>query len=777
MLAAEAGALAIVGSNSSDLSMAIAEEAEARGLVQVSNVSTAQELTWNPTTGRDRRLRLPGLQLRRRHGPAARRVRARHPRSAARGGALRGRPDLQRPPRPKVFVERFREAGSGRTTAEFVYLALETDFRSQLRAVIAPSRPDVLFLPGSFTDATLIADQGEGPRASPPPCSGPMPGRARSCSSGAARRAAPTSWITARPPRASTSATARRSASPPRAAGPCSRTTRCARWRPASAPWGRLDDQDLEDRRVAPRGGACATPFPPRISRASPVASASTAWATARPGMAVHRGGARNGRPPGRRASTDGWGSADGAAPAWRPSADLSLNAKVTLTLIAIFVVDRGRLPAVPRALPRASSAPSLLEKDKRLLATLRDNYERDFIYDLLSANEESLGRPPGRPRAAERPPVGAGGVGGHRPRGHRRSRRHSRAPRGGGRGIRGRADPGPAGADGTDGPTSSSAGGRPLLSKESSRARGAPGLDGAGRSAPCRSTDMRGTDGPSLYFGAELAAAGRALRAPAPALLAGRPPAQPGHRPTPSSTASPARPSCSSCILLNLLISRIVIAPVRNVQQAMSRAATGDLDVRLPVHSRTSSGPWPTPSTAWSAELFASKREVEDYSHNLETMVAARTHALQESEADLLDLKNRLATVLANVATGVVSLDEEGRIETFNERAGEILATPANVTRAALLGEVLEGDTRRVLDLVEAVRSGRDAARAGPPRLPASRAGGARCRSWSRPSPARAGPWGRSWSARTSPRSSPPSASKPGRKRWSGSSTSSRTR
>src|SRR5262245_36470273 len=53
-LAAEAGALAIVGSNSSDLSKAIAEEAEARGLVQVSNVSTAQDLTWDPASGRDR---------------------------------------------------------------------------------------------------------------------------------------------------------------------------------------------------------------------------------------------------------------------------------------------------------------------------------------------------------------------------------------------------------------------------------------------------------------------------------------------------------------------------------------------------------------------------------------------------------------------------------------------------------------------------------------------------------------------------------------------------
>jgi two-component system nitrogen regulation sensor histidine kinase NtrY len=86
--------------------------------------------------------------------------------------------------------------------------------------------------------------------------------------------------------------------------------------------------------------------------------------------------------------------------------------------------------------------------------------------------------------------------------------------------------------------------------------------------------------------------------------------------------------------------------------------------------------------------------------------MVAARTRALRESEADLLDLKNRLATVIANVATGVISLDAEGRIETFNERAAEILAVSGDVQGLAL-DQILEGDARRIVDLVEAVRRG----------------------------------------------------------------------
>ena len=44
--------------------------------------------------------------------------------------------------------------------AEFFYLPLETDFGDQLREVAA-FRADVLFLPGSFADATLIAGQAE----------------------------------------------------------------------------------------------------------------------------------------------------------------------------------------------------------------------------------------------------------------------------------------------------------------------------------------------------------------------------------------------------------------------------------------------------------------------------------------------------------------------------------------------------------------------------------------------------------------------------------------
>jgi branched-chain amino acid transport system substrate-binding protein len=157
--AAEAGALAIVGSNSSDLSMAIAEEAETRGIVQVTNVSTAQDLTFDPATGRSRRFvfrvcssdgAMGGLLA----------AFARDDLGARRAAVLYevGRTYSTRLARS--FVERFKDPNRSRVSAEFVYLALETDFRAQLKEVQA-FKPDVLFLPGSFTDATLIARQAE----------------------------------------------------------------------------------------------------------------------------------------------------------------------------------------------------------------------------------------------------------------------------------------------------------------------------------------------------------------------------------------------------------------------------------------------------------------------------------------------------------------------------------------------------------------------------------------------------------------------------------------
>ena len=380
---------------------------------------------------------------------------------------------------------------------------------------------------------------------------------------------------------------------------------------------------------------------------------------------------------------------------------DLRLNAKVTLTLTAIFgaIVAAFLLFLVPFLRDQRAD---LLEKDKRLLSTLRDNYQRDFIYDLLSRNEESLGvhladlagqsgllwvrvEADGIDLAAtaDRETI-------RRLLGEEAAAFETEATLALLLHPDGRAD-------------LVSTGGRPLLSQRVVSHEALPDWTAAERSkGPF--AEVRASGQAALSLTAELSAAEERF----------------GHLHLLYSLAHLQRSEATTrtlfyglagtsfvllLLLLNLLISRIVIAPVQSVQQAMSRAATGDLEVRLPVHSRDELGAMADAFNRMVGQLAVSRREVEDYSRNLEAMVAARTRALSESEGTLLDLKNRLATVIATVATGVISLDEAGHIETFNDRACEILGVPSRDVRGRALADVLEGDTRRIVDLVESVR------------------------------------------------------------------------
>jgi branched-chain amino acid transport system substrate-binding protein len=145
-----------VGANSSELSRAIAEVAEAEGIPQISNVSTASDLTWDPKTGADR----PYVFRMCASDEVMARLLAGYARETL--GARRvavlyeaGRHYSQQLARS--FVTSFG-ADAGRAVEEFRYLALETDFRPQLRR-IKEFAPDLVFLPGSFTDATLVAAQ------------------------------------------------------------------------------------------------------------------------------------------------------------------------------------------------------------------------------------------------------------------------------------------------------------------------------------------------------------------------------------------------------------------------------------------------------------------------------------------------------------------------------------------------------------------------------------------------------------------------------------------
>jgi len=151
------GALAMVGSNASSLSKAMAEVAEADRMVQVSNVSTAQDLTWNPVTGASHRyvFRVCNSDV------VLGRLLAEFVKERLRATRVAVMYEVGRTYSAKLaksFIEHFQDPKGPRVTAEFSYLPLEIDFGSQLREVGAFGA-DALFVPGSFTDATLVAMQ------------------------------------------------------------------------------------------------------------------------------------------------------------------------------------------------------------------------------------------------------------------------------------------------------------------------------------------------------------------------------------------------------------------------------------------------------------------------------------------------------------------------------------------------------------------------------------------------------------------------------------------
>jgi len=147
------GALALIGSNASLLSRAVAEVAERTGTVMVSNVSTATDLT----IGR------PWVFRTCYSNDHLARLLARFVRSNLNGRRVAVLEEVSRPYSKDLaacFSKHFQrpgdESGKPDVIRSWPYVAMESDFTSYLDEILR-FQPDVLFLPSSFDDATIVA--------------------------------------------------------------------------------------------------------------------------------------------------------------------------------------------------------------------------------------------------------------------------------------------------------------------------------------------------------------------------------------------------------------------------------------------------------------------------------------------------------------------------------------------------------------------------------------------------------------------------------------------
>jgi len=317
-----------------------------------------------------------------------------------------------------------------------------------------------------------------------------------------------------------------------------------------------------------------------------------------------------------------------------RSLASLSLRGKVALALAVAFLGSVGVLLLVLVPV-LGEQRQRLLEQDRRLLSTLRRNYERDFIYDQLSGNRESLAVHLADLASQEGivwTRIEAGDLD-LSATGDRAAIVRLLGPEA--EPFVGR--PGVVMLVDRDGEADLvGPGGRPLLSGRRVTREELRTEDGGPPPGQDQFREFAFGDEPVLSLTATLQAAGEPYGRLQ--LLKSLAPLERSEALTRSLFYGGVSLSfVAVLLLLNLLLSRMVLVPVRRVHDAMARAATGDLRVRLPVHSRDEVGSIAESFNRMVGELEASHQQIEGYSRNLESMVEARTAELRASEAKIL--------------------------------------------------------------------------------------------------------------------------------------------
>ncbi len=140
------------------------------------------------------------------------------------------------------------------------------------------------------------------------------------------------------------------------------------------------------------------------------------------------------------------------------------------------------------------------------------------------------------------------------------------------------------------------------------------------------------------------------------------------------------------SATWFGLYFSKQITVPIQELAQATEEVSKGNLDFQLKIKTRDEIAVLVEAFNRMTQELKANKSQIESTARNL-----------QKLNEELEQRRRYMEVVLQNIATGVISLDQEDRITTLNKSAATLFGVYPEGIVGKRLDEILQDPHRKI--------------------------------------------------------------------------------
>ena len=137
------------------------------------------------------------------------------------------------------------------------------------------------------------------------------------------------------------------------------------------------------------------------------------------------------------------------------------------------------------------------------------------------------------------------------------------------------------------------------------------------------------------------------------------------------------------SALWVGLYLARGVTVPIQKLAEGTRAVASGDLSYQVEVEAQDELGTLVESFNQMTLDLRAGQKNLRQ-----------SRDSLQATNTELDERRRYMEAMLANISTGVISLNAEGEISTFNRAAERILAIEASAAIGRPSENVLSGDS-----------------------------------------------------------------------------------